>query len=75
MLGEVQQSPVKTCIFHFPVSVLLLYKTKEDNITSTTENMMLIAVSYQFILILGEYVLLGGSKRGDEVLDDYGVEN
>ena len=34
---------------------------------------MLISIFYQIILILGEYVMLGGFKLGDEVLDVYGV--
>ena len=35
---------------------------------------MLVAISYQIILILGDSVLFGGFKLGDEVLDVYGVD-
>ena len=37
--------------------------------------MVLISIFYQFILILGESVLLSGFKLGDEVLDVYGVDS
>ena len=35
---------------------------------------MLIEISNNIIRILGKYVLLGGFKLGDEVLDVYGVD-
>ena len=35
---------------------------------------MLIYIFYQIIMIIGEYVLLGGFKIGDEVLDVHGVD-
>ena len=36
--------------------------------------MMMFSISYHIILILGEYVFLGGFKLRDEVLDIYGVD-
>ena len=35
---------------------------------------MLISILYQIILIIGEYILLGGLKLGDKGLDVYGVD-
>ena len=46
-------------MFYLPVSVWLESKTKSDKSTIPPVNTMLIDISYQFILILGDYVLLG----------------
>ena len=62
-------------MIHFPVTELMVSKTKVDNRTSPTGNMMLIAISYQIILIVEESVLLGVFKLGDEVLDVFGMDN
>ena len=37
-------------------------------------NMILIGISNHIILILGDSILLGRFKLGDEVLDVYGVD-
>ena len=36
--------------------------------------MMLISIFYQIIMIIGEFVFLGGFELGDEVLGVYGVD-
>ena len=74
LLGEVQHNPGTTCIFHLPVSVLLVYNTKAEKSIIPPGNMMLIEISNHIILILGDSVLLGGFKLGYEVLDVYGVD-
>ena len=53
----------------------MVYKTKADRSTIPHVNLMLIANSYNIILILGDYVLLGGFGLGDEVLAVYGMDN
>ena len=35
--------------------------------------MILIVISHQIILIIGDFVLLGGFEPGDEILDIFGV--
>ena len=49
-------------------------KTKVDNSTIPTGNLIPITISYHIILILGYSVLLGGSELGYEFLDVFGVE-
>ena len=49
-------------------------KTKSDKITLPPKKQMIIAILYLIILIIRSYVLLGGFKLGDEVLDVYGVD-
>ena len=39
----------------------------------TTKNLMIIAVLYQLLLVIGCPILLGGFKLGDEVLDQWGL--
>ena len=34
----------------------------------------MVSIYHQIIMILGEYILLGGFKLGEEVLDFFGVE-
>ena len=48
--------------------------TKSYNSTCPWENLILIAIFYHIILVIGSYVLLGGFELGDEVLDVYGVD-
>ena len=73
LLGKVQQNPGTTCIFNFPVSVLLYSNNKADRITILPVNLMLIKIYYHIILILGDYDLLGGFKHKYDVHDVYGV--
>ena len=47
----------------------LVTKSKSEKIASLPGYLMLIAVFYQLILLLGEYILLGKFELGDEVLD------
>ena len=47
---------------------------KVEKITIPPGNMILISVFYQAILVLGDYILLGGLKLGYEVLDLSGVD-
>ena len=49
-------------------------KNKADNSTIPIVNLMLIAIFHNIILVIGDSVLLGGFKLGDEVLDVYGVD-
>ena len=35
--------------------------------------MVLIAVQYHILLVIGDHILLGGFKLGDEVLDQSGL--
>ena len=51
-----------------------MYKTKSEKRTTSQEKMILIYIFYQIILIIGEYVLLGGLKLGYEVFDVYVVD-
>ena len=50
-----------------------MYKTKAEKSTSPPGNLMMIAVFYHIIMIIGEYFLLGGLKLRYEVLVVYGV--
>ena len=52
----------------------MVSNSKEENNASTPGNMMLISFLYQIILLIGESILLGGSKIGDAVLDVSGVD-
>ena len=52
----------------------MVSNSKEENNASTPGNMMLISFLYQIILLIGESILLGGSKIGDEVLNVSGVD-
>ena len=74
LLGEVKHNPGTTCIFHFPVSVLRMSKTRAENINIPSRNMTLIEISYPIIQILGDSILLGGFKLGYEVFDTFGVD-
>ena len=49
-------------------------KDKSEKVNIPLVNLMLIPTFYQIILILGDFVLLGGSELGDEVLYVYGVD-
>ena len=51
----------------------MVYKTKSEKITIPLGNMMLIAISYKIILIIGGSILLGVFRIGDEVIRDFGV--
>ena len=73
-VGKVQHNPGTKCIFHFPVILLLVSKTKSEKITTPPRNTMLIEISNHIIMILRDSVLLGGLKLGEEVLDVYGVD-
>ena len=46
---------------------------KAEMSTYPPQNIILIAVSYQIILVIGDPILLGGFKLGDEVLDKSGL--
>ena len=46
-----------------------MYTKKSEKTNGTPVNMILIAVFYQIFLILGESILLGRFKLGDEFLD------
>ena len=48
-------------------------KTKSDNNTFSSGNIILIAISYHVILIILYSVFLGGFELGDEFLDVFGV--
>ena len=48
--------------------------TKSEKITIPPGNMMLIDIFYHIIIILGDYILLGGFELGYEVLGVYGVD-
>ena len=61
-------------MFHFPVGVRLMSNTRLEKSTSLPGNMMLIYIFYHIILIIGESVLFGGFKVGDEVRDVFGVD-
>ena len=61
-------------MFHFPVILLLVSKTKSEKITTPPKNTMLIEISNHNIMILGDSVLLGGLKLWVEDLDVYGVD-
>ena len=37
--------------------------------------MILISIFYQLLLVIGDPILLGGFKMGDEVLDQYGLRS
>ena len=74
LLREVQQNLGTTCIFHFPFSALLVSKTKSENCSIPPVNLMMIAILYQIILVIGDSVLLGGFKLGDEFLYVYCVD-
>ena len=53
----------------------MVFKTKEANRTSPPGNMIWIDIFYQIIMILGDSVLLGGSKPGDKLLYIYGMDS
>ena len=42
---------------------------RSDQITSPTVNLVLIAVLYQLLLVIGDSIFLGGFKLGYEILD------
>ena len=47
-----------------------MYNSKSDISTLPPQNMMLIAVFHQLLLVIGDPILLGVFKMGDEVLDN-----
>ena len=47
----------------------MVIKKTEDIIILPPQNLMLIALFYQLLLIIRYFILLGGFKLGDEVLD------
>ena len=49
-------------------------KTKAEKSTIPPGNMIMIEISNHIILILGDSILLGRLKIGDEVLGVYGVD-
>ena len=49
-------------------------KTKSEKSNSPPLFMILIAIPYPIIVILGDYFLLGGFELGDEGLGVYGVD-
>ena len=59
---------------NFPVSAWMLSKTKSEKSTRPLENLILITISYQIIIILGESVLLGGFELGNGDLGVFGVK-
>ena len=52
----------------------MVYKNKSDNRTTPPGNLVLIEIYNHIILVLGDYVLLGGFKLRDEVLNIYGAD-
>ena len=52
----------------------MVSNTKADKSTTPPGNMMLVEIFNNIILIIGDYVLLGGFELGDEVLDVFGVD-
>ena len=63
-----------SCRFNFPVSVWLMSKFKSDQSTCPPGNMTMISVLYNILLIIGDPILLGRLKLGDDVLDLSGVD-
>ena len=51
-----------------------MFKTKSDKSITPLGNMMLIEISNNNILLIGDFVLLCGLKLGDDVLGIYGVD-
>ena len=52
----------------------MVSKTKSGKNTIPTGNIIMIGISHHIILIIGDSVLLGLFKLGDEVLDVYGMD-
>ena len=46
-----------------------MFNLKAEMITFPPQNMMLIDVLYQLLMVIGDPILLGGFKMGDEILD------
>ena len=49
-------------------------KNKSEKKTIPPGNLLLVAIYYQLILILGESVLLGGFQLGEDLIDVFCVE-
>ena len=49
-------------------------KNKSEMSPTPPLNLMLITISYHIIMIIGDSVLLGGFKPGDEVIDVFCVD-
>ena len=52
----------------------MVYKNESDNRTTPPGNLVLIEIYDHIIMVLGDYVLLGGFKLRDEVLNIYGED-